>query len=147
MADMGSDLPFKWYTAAAPTIGWDCAFKGPADLLEHSEKYERIPVRALGKLRINDKKQLEIDKNLPGMFGAQDINSPGLIDRKLVCWIFEATPAAADDWEKAWTDPTVDANKVLAATEAEAEAVGAQARVAQQLAKSLRKGPMGIVRE
>jgi hypothetical protein len=148
MADVSGDpVPFKWYTAAMPSIGWDAAFLAPADLLEHPEKYERIPVRALSKLRINDKKQLEVDKNLPGCFGAQDFNSPGVLDRKLTCWIFEATPAAAEDWTRAWTDPTVDANKVLVATENDAEIVQAQARAAAQLSKALRKGPVGIVRE
>jgi hypothetical protein len=141
---MSDSVPFKWFTGAAPSIAWDCAFMAPADLLDSPEKYDRIPCRALGKLEINKDKQLVLSKNFPGMFGAQDYNSPGMVDRKLFAWIFEATPAAAADWEKTWTDPT-EPSTILTGTEDQAEILAAQARQKAQLAKALKRGPSGLV--
>ena len=142
---MGDPIPYMWFTGAAPSIAWDCAFRAPADLLSNPEKYDRIPCMSLGKLEINKDKQLTLSKNFPGMFGAQQYDSPGLVDRKLFAWIFEATPAAAADWEKTWVEPTV-ASSIVTGTEIEAEHLAEQAQAKAALAKSLKRGPAGLIR-
>lgn len=143
---MGDEIKWAWYTGAAPTIGWDCAFQAPDDLLTDFSKYEKcFPTRGLSKLRVNDKKQLELDLNLPAMFKAQALESRGIISRNLFVWIHEATPAAAEEWTRRWTEPTVAESEIVTGTEDEAEALGAMARQKAFVAKALKRGPAGLI--
>lgn len=150
MGDTAAAPAFRWYYGVIPSMGWDAAFLGPDDLLTAPEKYERIPVRALGKLdlvkdKASNKPVLELHRNFAGHFGCVDIDSPGLVDRKLFAWIFAATPAAAEDWTKTWTEPVVSLD-LVDGSEAEAAALAEMARQKGELAKSLKRGPRELVK-
>lgn len=144
MVQKSPEPGWKWYTGAAPTIGWDVAFMGPADLLTNFSQYEKVvPCRGLSKLRIakgkNNEPLLELDRNLPGMFGAQKLDSNGVVSRNIFTWVFEATPEAQAEWSRAWTEETVPSS-ILIGTEQDAELVAAEARQKADLAKAIKRG-------
>lgn len=135
---------WKWYSGVMPAVGWDAAFLGPDDLMEHHEKYEKvIPIRALGKLHVPDnaepgKRQMHLLRTFPGQFGCQDFTSKGVIDRKAFAWIFEATPAAADDWTKTWTEETVAESEILVDPNVDPATLRAMAQNKAKMARELR---------
>lgn len=133
-------MEWKWFHGPAFSIGWDCAFMAPADLLTNPAYEKTFPMRGMGKLEIvkGDKGQptLSLTKNILGAFGAASLTSEGVCDRKLFPWLIEASENAAKDWTETWTEATTSI--ITDGTEAEVADLAARAAQSKALAESLR---------
>lgn len=137
---------WKWFTAFVPSIGWDMAFQARAgllDVLEAKDAPDRIRIRRPSKLEVTKGKTspqpvLTCTRWMPGFFGALGKDGEGVIGRNLFAWIAEATPEAAEDWDKAW-EPSSGLLVVEDGTGQEAtEAMAREAKAKHDLAKQLR---------
>lgn len=137
---------WKWYTAFAPSIGWDMAFQASPDLLatlESKDAPDRFRVRRPSKLEVTKGKTtpdpvLTCTRWMPGFFGALGKDGEAVVGRNLFVWVAEATPEAAADWDEAW-EPKSGLVVVDEATGEQAtKALAAEAKAKSDLAKHLR---------
>lgn len=130
---------WKWYIGFAPSIGWDMAFQGPADLLTKGLD-ERFAIRRPSKLEARKEGENQLLNCIPWMpkfFSAVNKESTGVIARNLFIWVMEASPEAAEDWDKAW-----EPQSVLAIPQGDSElaieSLAAEVKAKSDLAKKLK---------
>jgi len=138
------DRPWMWYLGLAPGIDWIVAFQSQDEVLGSTAA--RLTIRRLSKVVVNKERRLQCIPWFPRFFNVIDAASAMEIERSLFVWMSATTEAAGADWNEAWeTD-----KQIVEVTEGEAEAVvrdtAALAKAKAELANSLRKGKLELVK-
>jgi hypothetical protein len=136
---------WKWFIGFAPSIGWDMAFQAQSDLLERlaaNDAPERLRIRRPSKLEVGpgpDKQPLmRCSPWVPKYFSAIGKDGEGIVARQLFLWIVEATPGAAEDWDREWDRD----GSVLVVEGANEAAIAHEAKARQEMARAVKGGPL-----